>query len=131
MITDPIADMLTRIRNAQAVNKNEVLIPFSKLKFEIAKILKHEDFIANFEKVEEQKFPQIKINLKYFDDKQPAILHIRRISKPGQRVYASKNQMPNVLNNLGIAIISTSSGLLTNKDAKKKGLGGEVICEIW
>lgn len=131
MITDPIADMLTRIRNAQAVNKNEVLIPFSKLKFEIAKILKHEDYIDNFEKVEEQKFPQIKINLKYKENKQPAIMHIRRVSKPGQRVYASKSEMPNVLNNLGIAIVSTSIGLLTNKDAKKKGIGGEIICEIW
>jgi len=131
MITDPIADMLTRIRNAQAVKKIEVLMPFSKLKFEIAKVLKHEDYIDSFEKVEQQKFPQIKINLKYKEDKQPAIAHIQRISKPGQRVYISKNKMPRILNNLGIAIISTSSGLMTNKEAKKKGVGGEIICEIW
>lgn len=131
MITDPIADMLTRIRNAQAVKKGEVLIPFSKLKFEMAKILKHEDYIESFEKTEEQKFPQIKITLKYKEDKQPAIMHIKRISKPGQRVYAHKNDMPRVLNNLGIAIISTSSGLLTNRDARKKGVGGEILCEIW
>jgi small subunit ribosomal protein S8 len=131
MITDPIADMLTRIRNAQAVKKSEVIIPFSRLKFEIAKILKHENYIENFEKVEETKFPQIKINLKYDENMQPAISHISRVSKPGQRVYTSKNKMPNILNNLGIAIISTSKGLMTNKDAKKTGTGGEVICEIW
>jgi len=131
MITDPIADMLTRIRNAQAVKKNEVLIPFSKLKFEIAKILKHEDYIEDLAKEEETKFPQIKIILKYDESSQPAIKHIQRISKPGTRIYVNKNQLPKVLSNLGIAIISTSQGLMTNKQAKRQGLGGEVLCEIW
>ena len=130
MITDPIADMLTRIRNSQAVKKSEVLIPYSKLKFEIAKILKHENYIDSFEKIEEAKFPQIKIVLKY-EDNEPAIKHIKRVSKPGLRVYAGKSEIKGVLNNLGISIISTSTGLMTNKEAKKKGIGGEVICEIW
>lgn len=131
MTNDPIADMLTRIRNAQAVRKPEVLVPFSKIKFEIAKILKHENYIEYFEKVEEAKFPQIKIVLKYLENNLPAIQEIRRVSKPGLRVYVNKNRLPKVLNNLGIAIISTSTGLLTNKDAKQKGLGGEILCEIW
>jgi len=131
MRTDPIADMLTRIRNAQAVKKSEVLIPFSKLKFEIAKILKHEDYIENLEIIEEAKFPQIKIILKYNENREPAIKNASRISKSGQRVYAGKNRLPKILNNLGIAIISTSQGLMTNKEAKRKNLGGEVLCEIW
>jgi len=131
MITDPIADMLTRIRNAQIVRKQEVLMPFSKLKLEIVKILKHEDYIESFEKVEDTKFPQLKIVLKYDEKNEPVIKYIKRVSRPGQRIYAGKNRLPKVLNNLGIAIISTSSGLMTNKDAQKKGLGGEVLCEIW
>lgn len=131
MITDPIADMLTRLRNAQMVKKDEVLVPFSKLKFEIAKILKHENYIANVEKVEEANFPQLKIILKYNENKEPAISSIKRISKPGQRVYVGKNKIASVLDNFGIAIISTSAGLMVGKEAKRKGLGGEVLCEIW
>ncbi len=131
MITDPIADMLTRIRNAQAVKKDEVLIPFSNLKFEIAKILKHENYIEDLEKIEEAKFPQIKIILKYDDNSQPAIKNIQKVSRPGQRVYVNKNKLPKVLNNLGIAIISTSQGLMTNKEARRKSVGGEILCEIW
>lgn len=131
MHTDPIADMLTRIRNAQAVKKSEVLIPFSKLKFEIAKILKHEDYIDEVSKIEETKFPQIKIVLKYKEDKEPVIRTIKRVSRPGQRVYVSNNKIPKVLNSLGVAVLSTSQGLMTNKEAKRKGLGGEIICEIW
>jgi len=130
MITDPIADMLSRIRNAQAVNKSEVLMPFSKLKFELAKILKHENYIEALEKIEEAKFPQIKIVLKY-ENKQPAISSIKRISKPGKRVYVSKNMIPSVLNNFGILIISTSSGLMTNQEARRKNVGGEILCEVW
>ena len=131
MITDPIADMLTRIRNAQVVKKNEVLVPWSKLKFEIAKILKHENYIASVDKIEEAKFPNLKIVLKYDDNKEPAIKSIRRISKPGQRVYVSKNNIASVLNNFGISIISTSAGMMTSKEAKRKGIGGEIICEVW
>jgi len=131
MITDPIADMLTRIRNAQAVRKSEVLIPFSKLKFELAKILKHEDYIQELEKIEEAKFPQLKIVLKYDQNKLGVISNIKRISKPGKRIYVSKNNIPSVLNNLGIMIISTSNGLMTNKEARRKGIGGEILCELW
>jgi small subunit ribosomal protein S8 len=131
MITDPIADMLTRIRNAQAVKKSEVSLPFSKLKFELAKILKHENYLESVEKQEEAKFPQLKIVLKYDENNQPAISNIRRVSKPGKRIYVSKNKIPIVLNNLGILIISTSSGLMTNKEAKRKGVGGEILCEVW
>lgn len=131
MITDPIADMLTRIRNAQMVKKQEVLIPYSKFKFEIAKILKHEDYIVSVEKIEEAKFPSLKIVLKYDEANQPIINSIKRVSKPGQRVYVSKNNIASILNNFGIAILSTSSGIMTSKDAKKKGIGGEIICEIW
>jgi len=131
MITDPIADMLSRIRNAQAVKKSEVSLPFSRLKFELAKILKHENYLESVEKQEEAKFPQLKIVLKYDENKQPAITNIKRVSKPGKRIYVSKNNIPIVLNNLGILIISTSSGLMTSKEAKRKGVGGEILCEVW
>jgi small subunit ribosomal protein S8 len=131
MTTDPIADMLTRIRNAQTVRKNEVLVPFSKLKFEIAKILKHENYIVSVDKIEEANFPQIKIVLKYDEVNAPAIKSIQRVSKPGQRVYVSKNNIASILNNFGFSIISTSAGLMTSKEAKRKGIGGEIICEIW
>lgn len=130
MMTDPIADMLTRIRNASLIGKQEVLIPFSKFKFEIAKVLKHEDYIEGFEKVEDTTFPQIKVALKY-DGKDSVIKSIKRVSKPGQRVYTKKEDVPSVLNNYGIAIISTSQGLMSNKEAKRKNVGGEIICEIW
>jgi small subunit ribosomal protein S8 len=131
MHTDPIADMLTRIRNAQLVRKSEVLIPFSKLKFEIAKILKHANYIEELSKIDEAKFPQIKIILKYKNNQEPAIREIKRVSRPAQRVYVNNNNISKVLNGLGIAIISTSQGLMTNKEAKRKGVGGEVICEVW
>ena len=131
MIIDPLADMLTRIRNAQMVSKGEVLVPYSKLKFEVAKILKHENYLGNVEVDQQAKFPQLKITLKYDDNKDPVIKSIRRISKPGQRVYVNKNKISSVLNNLGLSIISTSSGLMTSKEAKRKGIGGEILCEIW
>jgi len=133
-MTDPIADMLTRIRNALAVRKPEVVLPFSKIKFGIAEILKEKGYIKNVEKVEKgsngNNYDEIKIILKY-QGAQPAITSLKRISKPGRRVYAAKDELPKVLNSLGIAIISTSHGLMTNKEAKKHQLGGEVICEIY
>jgi small subunit ribosomal protein S8 len=131
MITDPIADMLTRIRNAQTVRKSEVLVPFSNLKFAIAKILKHENYIVSVDKFEEAKFPQLKIVLKYDQNNEPAIKSIQRVSRPGQRVYVAKNNIANVLNNFGVSIISTSAGMMTGKEAKRKGIGGEIICELW
>lgn len=133
-MTDPIADMLTRIRNAMAVKKTEVILPSSKIKFAVAEILKQTGYIKKVEKLSKQEagtpYEQIKITLKY-NGTQSAITKITRVSKPGHRIYASKDALPVVLNHLGIAIISTSQGLMTNKEAKKKGLGGEVICEVY
>lgn len=132
-MTDPIADMLTRIRNAMAVSKPEVVLPYSKLKFNIAQILKETGYIKSAEKVESGANPvtgDLKIVLKY-KGKESAITNLKRISKPGRRVYASKDELPVVLNNLGIAIISTPQGLMTNKQAKKNNIGGEIICEIY
>lgn len=134
-MTDPISDMLTRIRNAMAVRKPEVVLPFSKVKLAIAEILKDNGYVAKVEKLEKgqagNSFMAIRITLKYLGGKEPAISNIKRISKPGLRVYAGKEKLPKVLNNLGIAIVSTSQGLMTNKEARQKNLGGEVICEIY
>lgn len=133
-MTDPIADMLTRIRNAHAVRKAEVVLPYSKMKFAIAEILQQEGYVKQVEKIESKgkgSFDQIKIVLKYLGPKEPAISNLQRISKPGRRVYVNKDELPVVLNNLGLAIISTPQGLMTNKTAKKTGLGGEVVCEVY
>lgn len=136
-MTDPIADMLTRIRNAILVSKPEVVLPFSKVKESIAHILKDHGYIENFEIIEIIRkgknfhFDQIKVVLKYSKPGTPAILHLKRISKPGRRVYVRRHELPRVLNNLGIAIISTPQGLMTNGEAKKRKLGGEYICDIY
>lgn len=130
-MTDPIADMLTRIRNAQAVHKPTVVLPFSKLKHKLALILQQKNYIVGAEKIQTNGRPQLQLTLRYLPDGQSAIRALNRISKPGRRVYAQKKLLPYVQNNFGIAIISTSQGLMTNKDARKKNLGGEVICEIY
>jgi len=137
-MTDPISDMLTRIRNASAVKKSEVVLPMSKIKHEIAKILERDGWIEKVEIIKEKgkkngkaAFDSLKIILKYDFEGRPAISSLKRVSKPGLRVYASKDELPRVLNNAGIAIISTSQGLMTNKEARKKKVGGEVICEIY
>ncbi len=127
---DPIADMLTQIRNAQAVRKSTVDIPFSKLKFEIIKILEKEGFIENISKKGRGVRKKISLSLK-FKNKTPLIGGLKRISKPGRKIYVSKNKIPQPKESLGISIISTSQGLMANKEARKKGLGGEVICEIY
>lgn len=129
MMTDPIADMLTRIRNAQASHKRSLEIPFSKMKMQIAEILKNEGFIGEIGKVEGMP-AMLTIELKY-NGKRPAIQEIKRESKPGHRMYRKADEMPHILNGYGFAIISTSQGLMTVKDAKKKGIGGEVICSIY
>ncbi|MDO8669139.1 MAG: 30S ribosomal protein S8 [Candidatus Buchananbacteria bacterium] len=133
-MTDPIADMLTRIRNASAVKKKQVYVPFSKIKLEILKILKSEGFISSFNEIKpgsnDQKFGGLEVDLRY-EDGSSAITSIKKISKPGRRIYATSDNLPKVLNNLGIAILSTSQGIMTNKKAKKLGLGGEIICEIY
>lgn len=131
-ISDPIADMLTRIRNGLGANHEEVLVPYSKMKSEVARILKEEGFITNYVvEGETAATKQIRVTLKYGYNNQKVINGIKRISKPGLRVYANSSELPRVLNGLGIAIISTSSGLMTDKDARKKHVGGEVVAYVW
>ncbi len=131
MVTDPIADMLTRIRNANQMRYKEVEVPASKIKIEIAKILKEEGFINNY-KVSKDSLPNmITMELKYGEHKERVITGLKRISKPGLRVYANALDVPKVLNGLGIAIISTSKGLMTDKEARKENIGGEVLAYIW
>jgi len=130
-ITDPIADMLTRIRNANSSKHESVNVPCSKLRIEIAKILDAEGYIAGYEVIEDQIQGIIKINLKYGPGKQKVITGLKRVSKPGLRVYASKENLPKVLKGLGIAIISTSKGVMTDKEARKLNVGGEVLAFVW
>jgi small subunit ribosomal protein S8 len=132
-MTDPIADMLTRIRNASRVRKQEVFIPFSKIKLGMIKILKKEGFIQDFEELKPDainKFDGFNLTLKY-ENNVCTINSLKRISKPGRRVYIAKDKIPAVRNNFGISIISTSAGIMTNREAKKAGLGGELLCEIY
>ncbi len=131
MVSDPIADMLTRIRNANQMRYIEVEVPASNIKEEIAKILKEEGYIANYKVVEKNIQNTIVLTLKYGDKKERVITGLKRISKPGLRVYAKASDMPQVLNGLGIAIVSTSQGVMTGKDAKAKSLGGEVLAYVW
>ena len=128
-MTDPIADMLTRIRNASAVKKAEVVIPFSKIKLAIAEILAKEGYVGKVKKIDDH-YGQIVITLKY-EKGNAVITSIKRVSKSGRRVYTGKDKLPRVLNNLGIAILSTSKGIMTNKQAGKDSIGGEVICEVY
>lgn len=131
VMTDPIADMLTRIRNANNAGHTNVEIPSSNIKKSIAEILLQEGYIKAFDIKDDGKQGTLTVNLKYFDDKQRVIKGIKRISKPGLRIYANKDELPRVLNGLGIAIISTSNGIMTDKAARKNGVGGEVICYVW
>jgi len=131
MVTDPIADMLTRIRNVNQNRGKEVEMPSSKIKLEIAKILKEEGFITDF-KVKKNNVQDILVlTLKYGENKERVITGLRRISKPGLRVYVKAEEVPKVLNGLGISIISTSKGIMTDKDARRESLGGEVLAYIW
>ena len=131
MITDPIADMLTRIRNANQMRYKEVEVPASKLKVEIAKILKEEGFIADYKIKKQDVQDIIVLTLKYGEKKERVITGLKKISKPGLRVYAKADEVPRVLNGLGIAIISTSKGVMTDKHARENNLGGEVLAYIW
>lgn len=131
VMTDPIADFLTRIRNANSVNHEKVEIPASNMKKTITEILKAEGLIKDYEFIEDGKQGVLRLYLKYDANKGKVITGIKRISKPGLRVYAKKDEVPRVLGGLGIAVISTSQGIMTDKDARKRGLGGEVICYIW
>lgn len=130
-MTDPIADMLTRIRNGITSRHDRIELPSSKLKVELAKILKSEGFISNFKVVEEGPQPNLRIYLKYSDGGEPVIHGIERVSRPGRRVYRGKEEIPKVLGGLGLAIVSTSQGILSGQDAVRKGVGGEVLCQIW
>lgn len=133
MMTDPIADMLTRIRNANMAGHGHADVPSSKMKVAIANILKKEGYIRNFEQISDNKQGILKLYLKYGAGigSKGAITGLKRISKPGLRIYAKKDELPRVLGGLGIAIISTSQGPMSDKEARKAGLGGEVICYVW
>lgn len=130
MLTDPIADMLTRIRNAQKAKKSEVEIPFSKLKRAILEILSQESYVGKIEEKDVQPQKILVVELKY-QNKKPVIQSIKRESKPGRRVYRKAEDMPKVLNSYGIAIVSTSKGIMTNKKARKESIGGEIICSLY
>ncbi len=130
VITDPIADMLTRIRNAMTAHHEMVTVPASRMKLEIVKILKAEGFIADYEI--DKKFPEaIRIHLRYGERKQGIITGLRRVSRPGLRIYARRAEVPRVRGGLGLAILSTSRGVMTDREARKAGVGGEVLCYIW
>ena len=131
VVTDTIADMLTRIRNANQMRYQEVSVPASNLKISLAKILKDEGFIEDYKVNDDNVQGTIEITLKYGKNKERVITGLKRISKPGLRVYAKSTEIPKVLNGLGIAVISTSHGVMTDKDARKQNLGGEVLCYIW
>lgn len=131
VVTDPIADMLTRIRNANQMKYKEVLVPTSKLKVEIANILKNEGYINGYKIEKTENGSMMVLELKYGAKKERVITGLKRISKPGLRVYAKKEEIPTVLNGLGIAIISTSKGLMVDREARKQNLGGEVLAYIW
>ncbi len=131
MNTDPIADMLTRIRNANMVSHPSVEIPSSKLKVELAKLLKEEGFITDYTVKEVGKFKVLEIELKYDEKRKPVITSLKRVSKPGLRTYCKAKNLPQVLGGMGVAIVSTSKGLLTDRKARKENLGGEVLCYIY
>ena len=132
-MTDPIADMLTRIRNGITSHHERVEMPNSKLKVEVARILKSEGFISNYKVTEAEGKPQatLRVYLKYADDGEPVIHGIERISRPGRRVYRGKEEIPQVLGGLGLAIVSTSKGVLSGQEAVRSGVGGEVLCQVW
>ena len=129
--TDPIADMLTRIRNANAAGHKTVDIPASNMKRQIASILLGEGYVKNVEIIEDDKQGVIRLTLKYAENKQKVLTGLRRVSKPGLRIYAAKDELPRVLKGLGIAIISTSKGIMTDKDARRANVGGEVLAFVW
>lgn len=130
-VTDPIADMLTRIRNAIMVRHDTVLVPASKIKLSIAKILKEEGFITDYEVIRGKPHRSIKIQLRYLEGNKPVISGLKRVSKPGLRVYTQKKEIPRVYGGLGIAILSTSKGLRTGQQAWRQGTGGELLCYVW
>jgi len=131
MMTDPIADMLTRIRNAVRVERPHVTMPLSKVKRGLAEVLKREGYIWGFEEVKADPQPELRLELKYGPNGERVIRHIKRVSKPGRRVYQRADGLRPVLNGLGISIISTSRGVISDREARQRNLGGEVLCELW
>jgi len=130
VMTDPIADMLTRIRNANQMKKKTVDMPASKLKLQIAELLKNEGYITNYREINQEPQNVLRVTLKYVQNER-AVKGLKRISKPGLRVYAKTNEMPKVLNGLGIAVVSTSKGLMTDREARKQRVGGEILAYVW
>ena len=130
-VTDPIADMLTVVRNGFRAKRKKVEVPASRLKSEMLKVLLQEKYIGNYRYIEDGKQGRLRVYLKYTDDEQSVITRLTRVSKPGLRVYADRDHIPRVRGGLGIAIISTSQGVITDKEARKRGIGGEVLCYVW
>ena len=130
-MTDPVADFLTRVRNAIRAKQQKVDVPASKLKLEIARILKEEGYISNFKATEENGQKLLRVYLKYGTSSEAAISNLNRISKPGCRVYVGRTEIPRVLGGLGINILTTPKGVMTGRDARKSGVGGEILCEVW
>lgn len=131
MLTDPIADMLTRIRNAILIKSEKVDMPASKMKVEIAKILKEEGFIKSYKIIKDKRQGLLRVNLKYTMENETVILGLKRISKPGRRVYVGKTEIPKVMGGVGISIITTPMGILSDKECRREGIGGEVLCYVW
>ena len=130
-LTDPVADFLTRIRNAIRAKHQKVDVPASKLKLELARILKEEGYIANYKATEEQGHKLVRVYLKYGPDESATISNVTRVSRPGCRVYVGRNEIPRVLGGMGINILTTPKGVMTGRQARKEGVGGELLCEIW
>ncbi len=130
-VTDPIADMLTRIRNAQTMRHESLVMPVSKIKASVAKILKEEGFIRDYDVLRGQPHPILRVHLAYRENREPAVSGLKRVSKPGLRVYVGKGEIPRVYGGLGISILSTSQGVMTGKDAWRQGIGGELLCYVW
>lgn len=130
-VTDPIGDMLTRIRNALAVRKRYVVVPASKLKLELARVLKAEGYIEHYDVTKDRPQPMLRIQLKYTEGNKPVLTGLQRVSRPGRRVYTKRQDIPLVLSGMGIAVLSTPRGIMTGKKAHRLGLGGEVLCYIW
>jgi small subunit ribosomal protein S8 len=130
-LTDPVADMLTRIRNAISARHQKVDIPASKLKLEIARILKEEGYISNFKATEEEGHKILRVYLKYVNNNEAVISNVNRVSRPGCRVYVRRTEIPRVLGGMGINILTTPRGVMTGRQARKQGLGGELLCEVW
>lgn len=130
-ITDPVSDMLSRIRNALSARKRYVLVPSSKLKRALAQILVDEGYVKNLDVVDQNSQEMLRLWLKYTDDTEPMITGLERISKPGRRIYAAKDEIPWVLSGIGVAVISTSRGVMTDRQARRRGVGGEVVCFVW